>query len=637
MKPRPHPLLLCLSFVFLQWLPADPPEDLHAWTAAPHGWQLERLGPSTVSVDLEAYETILYVAAEASGPGEGTRAAPYSSLARALKAGAEQPGRTAVLVATGTYREAPYTMVEGVDLFGGFHPSTWERDLFEHPTRLSGEEMSRVLVGADDAILDGFIVSNGRVVGHGAGLYCRETSPTVTNNRFENNLAVEPGDYSHDHDRRRQRAHDGGAIALVNYANPAIHNNIFVNNSTGVGNGAAISAADDCIPQIGYNVFWENRAGIHDHAITRSGNGAAVSLRNSSRAAIFHNLFVGNQAHGGSDAGALFFEYFSWPEVRWNVFLNNYASDDGGAMDSQKYSHPKVKYNLLFGNQADGSGGGAHHDDSLMEFENNIFAYNVAQNQGGAFGGSHGWIRAINNTVVFNEAVKKGGGAVHHYNMKNPHLKQILMRNNIFWGNQPDELFLESGGDVYYNIVEGGYGNAYGAYEMDPTFLDNGLELHPGEAIYSEPRFVSRITLNAGEDTLSPDALVGRVIRRLGPVPDDVLEKPVVQKAQVRQGAGLAAVTEGDGIAGDGPQYRAFLGSWWSLIRANGPDWVEVWGPVALYPESTLEIIPTFHLHPDSPAINNGLYTDYAPDDIDGQPRYFPTIDFGADEYVPEN
>jgi hypothetical protein len=47
-------------------------------------------------------------------------------------------------------------------------------------------------------------------------------------------------------------------------------------------------------------------------------------------------------------------------------------------------------------------------------------------------------------------------------------------------------------------------------------------------------------------------------------------------------------------------------------------------------------VIKTFHLSPGSPAINNGLYQDYAADDFDGQPRYTPTIDFGADEYVPE-
>ena len=50
-----------------------------------------------------------------------------------------------------------------------------------------------------------------------------------------------------------------------------------------------------------------------------------------------------------------------------------------------------------------------------------------------------------------------------------------------------------------------------------------------------------------------------------------------------------------------------------------------------------MKSIKTFHLSADSPAINNGLYQDYAADDIDGQPRYTPTIDFGADEYVPED
>lgn len=543
----------------------------------------------------------------------------------------DRVGSVGIFVAAGTYAATPYILLPGIHLHGGFDPDTWDRDIFAHPTILDGENERRVLIGADDSTLDGFTVTRGRVRDHGAGVYCYQSSPTLTNNVFLENHAIEPADYSHDKNRRRQRGHDGGAIGLVNYANPAILNNVFIGNSTGVGYGAAISARDDCLPKIGFNVFWENVCGTEDLAITRSSNGGAIGLLNSSRAGVFHNLFVGNQAQGGSDGGAIFCEYFSWPEIRWNVFLNNYAGDDGGALDAQKYSHPKVKYNLFFGNRVDGSGGALHHDDAVLELENNVFAYNVARSQAGAFGGSHGWIRAINNTVVHNRAVEKGGGAVHHYNLKNPFLKPVVFRNNIFWSNEPDELFLESGGDVFYNIVQGGSDRAYGWYDMDPDFRPDGMELLVTGTETIDGRHQTRIRIRA-ESGLVPGSLSGRVFRLSNPS-DATIDSG---SEEARSGQEADQMTAEDGVTGDRPQFRQQQKAVWSLVIDNGTDWIRTWGPLALDAGDRLEVIQTFHLSPESPAINNGLYQDYAADDIDGQPRYTPTIDFGADEYVPE-
>ena len=630
-------LLIVMTGILLfgfSGLKGDPPEDMNAWTSAPHGWHLDLLGPRTVGVG--AYPTKLYVSVERGDGeiGDGGKERPYRTLQEALDDAEKIRGNgpVAILVASGVYREAPIRMIDGVHLYGGFDPRTWDRDIAAHQTVLDGEGERRVLIGANESTVDGFVIRGGYAIGHGGGLYCESVSPRVTNNRFHNNHAAEPKDYSHDPNRRRQRGNNGGAIGLVNFANPQIHHNLFYDNTTGVGYGAAISAKDDCLPQIGYNVFWNNRAGLADAALTRSSNGAAIGLLNASRPGIFHNLFVGNEALGGSDGGAVFCEYFSWPEVRWNVFLNNYSGDDGGALDSQKFSHPKISYNLFFGNRADGSGGSLHHDDGLMDLMNNIFAYNTAQTQAGAFGGSHGYIKAINNTVVYNRAVTKGGGAVHHYNKKNPYLKPVFFRNNIFHGNQPDELFLESGGDVHYNIVQGGHGDAYGAYRMDPKFKDNGMELEIVASRVDPERFRSRIRIK-GEKLPEAGSLRTRVVRIIGELEVD---PGVGDRGKIELDEGLAVVTTGDGTQGDQPQLAEKRRSWWSLITENGSDWIEVWGPFpAEGAGGRLEVIPTFHLSSDSPAINNGLYTDFAFDDIDGQPRYTPTIDFGADEYVP--
>ena len=41
----------------------------------------------------------------------------------------------------------------------------------------------------------------------------------------------------------------------------------------------------------------------------------------------------------------------------------------------------------------------------------------------------------------------------------------------------------------------------------------------------------------------------------------------------------------------------------------------------------------TFHVGPDSLAVSKGVYPDFAQEDIDGEPRYTPDVDIGADEY----
>ena len=136
----------------------------------------------------------------------------------------------------------------------------------------------------------------------------------------------------------------------------------------------------------------------------------------------------------------------------------------------------------------------------------------------------------------------------------------------------------------------------------------------------------------AAADPLEAGALSGRVLRLL--VNDNRGADPQTNQGETPTGSDV--LTSEDGITENRPQYRKQQADRWSLIVENGADWVRVWGDLTFEEGDVLEIVKTFHLSKDSPAINTGLYTDYAADDIDGQPRYTPTIDFGADEYVPE-
>ncbi|MBL9216270.1 MAG: hypothetical protein JNG83_12405, partial [Opitutaceae bacterium] len=71
----------------------------------------------------------------------------------------------------------------------------------------------------------------------------------------------------------------------------------------------------------------------------------------------------------------------------------------------------------------------------------------------------------------------------------------------------------------------------------------------------------------------------------------------------------------------------------WTMVKANGAGTVRVWGLAPEAAAAPLELVQTFHLSPESRAVNNGVYPDFAPDDIDGEPRYTPNVDIGADEY----
>jgi hypothetical protein len=478
-------------------------------------------------------------------------------------------------------------MKSGVDLFGGYSAETWQRDIFANTTILDGEDQERVLIGADDARLDGFVVQNGRVRSHGAGMTLRRASPVITNNVFRHNHTLEPEDFDHDTTRLRMRGHDGAAIALVDYANPEIKHNLFIGNTTQIGNGAAIAMQTDCIPEIGYNVFWGNRAGVGDINRSRTSNGGAISMLYSSRPAVMHNLFVENEALGRSDGGAVFCEYFSNPEIRNNVFLNNYAQDDSGAIEAQKFSLPKIYGNLMYGNHVDGSGGAVSEDEAAYDLVNNIIAHNTGKDPS-AFGTHHSYMRVLNNTVVYNHAEDEHGVAVHHINAKSPFLRAPVLRNNILWGNTPAQINAESPVDFVYNIIEGGH-PGYKNADRDPGFRDDGLTFGVAACEQDAARFASRFELP--DAALDVDELAGRIAR---------------------------------------------IGDTWTLVIGNSEAFVRVWGLAACDKGADLVIYPTYRLHETSFALNRGIYSEFPPYDIDGDPRKPMSVDLGADEFVPE-
>ena len=290
-------------------------------------------GPlATSPVELSRYRLVLQVDASRGDDikGDGSFAKPVASIPRAL----ELAGRpdvaspVAVLVSQGRYAQATFSLKPHVDLYGGFAVPGGARDIYRHASILDGGEQFRIAIGADHARVDGFHFRNGRVRGKGAALFCDGTSPTVTNCVFTNNRTLIPVPWNPP--LLHETAHDGGAVMCLNGAAPRIEHNMFYDNSTECGRGAALAADRGANPVVVANVFANNRAGLTDPM--RSSDGGAVSYFRWSGGLFEGNVVVANESLTKNDAGGVFVALWSSPRIIGNYFVANEGGDDAGGL-----------------------------------------------------------------------------------------------------------------------------------------------------------------------------------------------------------------------------------------------------------------------------------------------------------------
>ena len=383
---------------------------------------VSKVGPKSSQIDNSRYAQVYYVSQKTGSDkkGDGTKANPWETVFHALNSvkGESENHLIAVFVAEGDYSKATVVMQKYVDLFGGFNPDTWTRDIYKYSTVLNGNNARRVVMGADNATLDGFTVKNGLSRSHGGGILCDDSAPTISNCFIVDNYALEPRDFNNQ--RIHQHGNDGGGVACLYDATPVIENNLFYNNRTSIGDGGALSfygwsrkrhGTDRRIKNnfmVGYvrpvvrnNIFAENTAGVNDIFRTRSSNGGAISCSHEARPIIENNVIVSNRAKGNSDAGGIYAEDFSYPTVNDNWIVGNITDDDGGGMYIMRTSHAIVTNNFIAGNWTinggaggirlskegratitdniivdNQSGGGVQCIDSYMELKNNIIMNN---------------------------------------------------------------------------------------------------------------------------------------------------------------------------------------------------------------------------------------------------------------------
>lgn len=477
-----------------------------ACSSTPKKISTPTIGPKTVAVPLEDYGHIFYVstATGSNENGAGSARQPWKTMSFALDQirDASPKNRYALIVSRGEYAHTPIPMKPDVDIYGGFDPATWERDIEKNRTILTAEGERRVVIGADHACLDGFVISDGCIRGKGAGIVCDGVSPRLTNNIFISNKTLAPLHWNPKF--LHKTANDGGAIYCENGASPIIENNIFSRNATENGRGAAIAFHNHCNGRIANNVFLDNTTGLNDPR--RSSDGGAISIFDWSSPVIENNVILNNQSLAKNDAGGLFVALWSAPIIRKNIFVGNQCTDDAGALfvggQEHRYDRPldsllgedkffvRIDSNVFIGNSNPSKNSGAMRFtmESRGQFSHNI----VAHNSGIYFQRSEVTVEKniILDDFLFIET-KVG-------------LKPSLIQNNVLWGN----LFIETEAIVKDNYLKEPRDANFNAL---PALVNNWINLQAMAATYHPRQFVTTILLSNTE--VRKNELANRVIQ----------------------------------------------------------------------------------------------------------------------------
>ncbi|MCP5110285.1 MAG: DUF1565 domain-containing protein, partial [bacterium] len=312
-------------------------------------------------------------AANTKGPWDGDS---WQTAFRKLERALAVAGPAAeIWVAAGTYR--PITSADrtesfrlsmGVRLLGGFTGSetdTGQRNWDKNVTILSGDigvagdrddNSYHVLVGANDAWVDGFTITGGNANGEerhakGGGMInyrpgaqrgprapATGLSPTLSNTKFVANHAIE-----------------GGAVYNYDRGSPVFENVTFERNQAE--NGGAV------VDRVGVMSKYSKCAFTGNRAVWRGG---ALYLDYGSRPEIDASSFTGNIS-GGHGGGVYLLSRASQlehtaPVITGSTFSNNRAKARGGAISNYDNSLLEVRDSVFRDNQAGGGGNAVSTD-----------------------------------------------------------------------------------------------------------------------------------------------------------------------------------------------------------------------------------------------------------------------------------
>lgn len=232
---------------------------------------------------------------------------------------------------------------------GGYETARTQRDWQQHRTVLDGQNTQGCVHGANNALLDGFILRNGKGIpvpmsplSRGGGILNDGVSPTIVNCLFVNHSAR-------------------SAAAMYNSnASPIVTNCVFLANSAS-SSGAAMGNFGNASPVVTDCIFALNTTQYQGNSVTNVSSGTPVfrrcafvenkclsasgTLENLSGSPVIANcLFVHNQGYacGGVANSA------SSPLVINCTFANNTATLYAGAMVNDQAATPTLVNSILW-------------------------------------------------------------------------------------------------------------------------------------------------------------------------------------------------------------------------------------------------------------------------------------------------
>jgi subtilisin family serine protease len=340
---------------------------------------------------------------------------------------------------------------------------------------------------AEDSILDGFTIKNGKAY-EGAGIKCSgDSSPTLTNLVFIDNFVYSWG----------QKGGDGGGIYVDSGCSPVISDCSFIENSA-VWNGGGLYIdnanlnLDNCIFQgnlVGYYggglfndtgsltlsncVFTDNSAQINGggmHNVEASleltgcvftknkaidGYGGAFS--NDYGDTIFNDCnFISNSSR---DWGGAVYNNYGSVEYSFCNFMGNISGQGGAIYDDGGY--PKLTNCILTGNSAVNSGGALFCNWSDVLITNCTFASNTAKT-GKAIACDSDWFSSdiqITNCILWDslDEIDNNDGSTFAIKYSN------VMKQGTSWTGQGNlnvnPLFADPNNDDYHLKSQAGRWN----------------------------------------------------------------------------------------------------------------------------------------------------------------------------------
>jgi len=259
----------------------------------------------------------------------------------------------------------------------------------------------------NDTVLSGFTITNGYAE-EGGGIYCYESSPSITNCIISNNEA----DY-------------GGGIYCGYYSSPII-TNCTISGNFAYYYGGGIYCYDEASSPVITNCMISGNSA--------SDYGGGIECDSDSSPVITYCTFIGNSSYygGGIDC------YYASPSIT-HCTLNENSSEYGGGIDCYE-SSPTITDCMISGNTASDSGGGIFYEDCSPVITNCTISGNTASYDGGGIYCYDSSPTITNCTISGNTASYDGGG-IYCYDDSSPTITDCMII-----GNTASD---EAGGGIY--------------------------------------------------------------------------------------------------------------------------------------------------------------------------------------------